>query len=78
MLSIRMKKYRIILLLVSNKIEYLNFFFYIYIVTSKKILKMNKVIRSLCIVKLRNNSWTIWKIISWDNIKSYKYWKKRC
>lgn len=57
MLSIRMKKYRIILLLVSNKIEYLNFFFlYIYIVTSKKILKMNKVIRSLCIVKLRNNS----------------------
>lgn len=47
MLSIRMKKYRIILLLVSNKIEYLNFFFYIYIVTSKKILKINKVIHSV-------------------------------
>lgn len=36
MLSIRMKKYRIILLLVSNKIEYLNFFLYIYILLQVK------------------------------------------
>lgn len=40
---------------------------------------MNKVIKSLYIVELRN-SWSEinGKIISWDNKKSYKYKKKRC
>lgn len=39
---------------------------------------MNKVIKSLYIVELRNSSWSEinGKIISWNNKKSYKYKKK--